>query len=303
MNVRNSLIWISGLLFLSLAQNVSAQEADSLITVDLAADSVQTYDMSLVPANIRAKLPTRQSSTFARTFTIVDQDVIQWLVDNLLLNDPTERVDSLVFIDVTTNGFGPDDIVIYEPSGNTYFLAGDVFENVRAYMSEWRYEDGLNLSSGEVVGPEDVDPESDGFLVGADNLAEYSILSDLLRGVQRNYGDTGPIQLYLDRKEGGNFTFRMMGYDENRMVFEPRGPGIPDSVAVWDILFSDRMVADTTYRDAIYDLLFIDRVVEETIFMPSGLSDEERLRIQQMGAERRQRELERLSENSGRSGQ
>lgn len=295
---------LAGLTFMVVPE-AWAQDPDSVLTIEISDDPVVERDVSIVPPAVLRATPSEVTLEFLSSWTVTDRNAIEWLLVQMVPNtpfDPETRVEAIKFIDVTANGPLTDDIVIYEPSGDRFFLGepGLIGDNVRAFVAEWPKEPGFTDAVGESVTPDELDPEQGGFMALQETgrEAEYAILAELWRGIERNYGNTGRIQLFVDRQEDGNFNFGITGYNEAAMSFRPKGPGIPDSVSVWDLLYSDRMVADTSYQQSLYDIMYIDRNVQETVLVPAGLDDATLERIRQLGERRREEEGVRLRDSN-----
>lgn len=210
------------------------------------------------------------SQIFRPTAELTDSESIEELLGALILSDDPSEVERIEVIDITNNGFGPDDMIVVHPSLNMYIIDQpdpDIAEIMRSWNFEEQRRDALNLSADDFY-PEwadtvDLDLISDEQMIG---IVQNSIISDLLESLNRNY-NAMPISLRLDRDEEG-FTFQMWDYQREAFSFSPRPPAAPDSIGVYDmmyILYSDStIVADTTY----YDLMYINRTVENTIYLP-----------------------------------
>ncbi|MDE2770850.1 MAG: hypothetical protein OXI44_06710 [Bacteroidota bacterium] len=68
--------------------------------------------------------------------TLSDSIQIRALLDALLI-PATGRVDRVDVIDVTANGFGPDDLVLLYPSMETYEVGSDVPRLLQESMKSW----------------------------------------------------------------------------------------------------------------------------------------------------------------------
>jgi len=200
---------------------------------------------------------------------INDPGSIETLLDAYLIAINPSDVEMLEIIDVTNNGFGPDDIMVVYPMLEVFYLEGappDVEEIMRGWSFEDRRRDSDNLPA-DYFYPAHADTlESWEIEESEIVLVENSLISDLLASLNRNY-NTDPISILFQRDSDG-FTFQMWRFDENAFRFSPRPPATPDSIAVHDlmyVLYSDStIVADTTY----YDLIYVNRTIEDIIYLP-----------------------------------
>lgn len=257
-----------GVVILS-SKSVVAQDPDSTEVVQFLADTTQVFENVVLPADVlAAPTPMTTLTAFPRV-SVTNRATIDFLVYELYLTEE-ETITRLDFVDVTTNGFGPDDVVIYYPSQRASFLGPDIAFKAQDLMSHWTFESEFqeNVELGKSV--EYYDPEYPGndSLI-TDQLAENALLSDVLLAVRRAYGDFRPINLLLQRGQNG-LMFQLWGFDEQSMQFREKPPGIPDTLTVFDLLFvtrSDSLIrADTT----LYDLLYLTRTVQDTVYFPVG---------------------------------
>ena len=225
--------------------------------------------ISLMGQNINQNVNVTQ--VFRPTAEIVDSQLIEQFLEGLILAEDPSEVEKIEILDITNNGFGPDDMVVIHPSLNIHPIDQpdpSLTEIMRSWSFEEQQRDGINELSADYYYPEEADT-LDLSLMTSDQmieLAQNSILSDLLESLKRNY-ESMPISLRFERDEEG-FTFQLWNYQENAFSFKPRPPAVPDSIGVYDmmyVLYSDStIIADTTY----YDLMYINKTVENTIYLP-----------------------------------
>ena len=212
---------------------------------------------------------TQVSQSILPTARVTDANDIKLLLDLLFIFE--EEVTRLDVIDVTSNGFGPDDIVVAYPSQQTYYLGADVDAQAQTMMDEWAFEAEFRRDASSQLRPEQFDPARNPNL-SPDEHAEMAILSDLLYAIQRNYNDE-PVRLLFER-DNGAFTFQMWDFEPQQMqhIAKPTGP--PDTLTTFDLLYvvtTDSLIeADTAY----YDILYLQRTVQDSIFIPVGDDDE-----------------------------
>lgn len=209
------------------------------------------------------------SQSILPTARITNQDDILKLLDLLFIFE--EEVTSMDIIDVTSNGFGPDDIVVTYPSQQTHYLGADVDGEAQAMMDEWAFEAEFRRDASSQVAPEQFDPALNPTLAEGEQ-AEMAILSEILYSLQRNYKDE-PVRMLFER-DNGAFTFQMWDFKPPQMqhVAKPSGP--PDTLTTFDLLYvlaSDSLIeADTAY----YDILYLQRTVRDSVFIPVNEDDD-----------------------------
>ncbi|MEX2640089.1 MAG: hypothetical protein WD266_05360 [Balneolales bacterium] len=168
---------------------------------------------------------------------ITNQELIGFFLDQFLIAE--SDVNKLEIIDVTANGFGPDDIVVAHPSMSAYIVE-EPSEAALTVMQDWSLDD-YRVDSDNIE-PDLFDPELTGNVTDA---AQNAIIADLLRTLNRNYAGL-PIRLRLERDENG-FTFEMWDFDEGSLQYTPSPPVIPDSVLIYltetDTVIQDRVLA------------------------------------------------------------
>jgi len=211
---------------------------------------------------------------------IREPEVIAFLLDALILLTE-EETEMLEVIDITNNGFGPDDVVVVHPGMETHKLPPVLPGDVQDLMNGWQLEantqyDGAN-GAASFYNPETV-------TASVEKQAEQSILYDLLQSLERNYLGR-PISILFERDEEA-FSFQMWDFDEQALRYTPPPPAQPDTVNAFDPLYVVRndslIIADTT----LFDVFFVSKRVEETIWMPEIPEDPE-LRVPAEAVRRR----------------
>lgn len=200
---------------------------------------------------------------------IGDPEQVSFLLDALIILTEEETT-LLEIIDITSNGFGPDDVVVVHPTMETHKLPPVLPADVQNIMSGWQLEantqfDGANEPAAQF------NPESDASLITQQEKAERAIMYDLLRSLERNYRDQ-PISILLERNPDA-FTFQMWDYNERSLNYVPPPPAQPDTVSAYDMFYVVRsdslIIADTT----LFDVFFVSKKIEETVWMPDVPND------------------------------
>lgn len=216
--------------------------------------------IAVTPARAQATVDFSQVSR--PVVQIQEPDLIAFMLDALIIltEDETQMLE---VIDITNNGFGPDDVVVVHPGMETHKLPPVLPADVQDLMNNWQLEantqyDGANTAAS-FYNPETAD-------ASLEKKAEQSILYDLLQSLERNYLDK-PISILFERDDEA-FSFQMWDYDEQALRYTPPPPAQPDTVNAYDMLYVVRndslIIADTT----MFDVFFVSKKVEETIWMP-----------------------------------
>ena len=71
--------------------------------------------------------------------TLTDPEVIEEILNDLLIIVPDTLV-SMNMVDVTANGYGPDDLLVLNPTGNVHHLDEYVPVRLQALIAEWKFE-------------------------------------------------------------------------------------------------------------------------------------------------------------------
>ena len=87
--------------------------------------------------------PTLRAQSFDQLtrpmVTLTDQPVIEQILTDLLILMPDTLV-SMNLVDVTANGYGPDDLLILNPTGNVHHLDEYIPVSLQALIAEWKFE-------------------------------------------------------------------------------------------------------------------------------------------------------------------
>ena len=155
---------------------------------------------------------------------VTDSATIDYLLFELFL-EPLQTPTRLQIIDVTQNGFGPDDVIVAYPSAEAFLIPGFLPDSVQAIMSGWEPEVEYRMDSGNM-------PTSAlASLIGGETdsgwRAEGALLYDITRAVDRSYRDL-PVAILFQRDSIG-FTFQLWDYNRSGMHYSPRPDLVPDS--------------------------------------------------------------------------
>jgi hypothetical protein len=157
---------------------------------------------------------------------VTDSLTIDYLLFELFV-EPLEQPTRLQLVDVTQNGFGPDDVMVVYPSVEVYLIPEIVPDSVQTIMSGWQPEAEYRMDSGNMSA------EALASLIGSepDSLkrAEGAILYDLVNAVERSYRDL-PVALLFQRDSVG-FTFQLWDYNRPSLRYTERADLVADSAA------------------------------------------------------------------------
>jgi len=155
---------------------------------------------------------------------VVDRETIDYLLFELFI-EPLEYPNRLQVIDVTQNGFGPDDVMVSYPSVEVFVIPELIPDSVQTIMSGWQPEVEYRMDSGNMSS------EALASLIGSERdavrRAEGAILYDVVQAVERSYRDI-PVALLFQRDSVG-FTFQLWDYNEPSMEVVERNDLLPDS--------------------------------------------------------------------------
>lgn len=164
---------------------------------------------------------------------VTDSSAIEFLLYELFFL-PLEQPNRMQVIDVTQNGFGPDDVMIVYPSVEVFVIPEFIPDTVLTVMAGWvpdveyRMDSG-NMSSSALASLIGSEPDST-------RRAEGALLYDMVEAVERSYRDL-PFSMLFQRDSVG-FTFQLWDYNRPSLTYTPRLEFVPDSsvAAVLDML-------------------------------------------------------------------
>lgn len=169
---------------------------------------------------------------------VTDSATIEFLLFELFV-EPLEPPTRLQVIDVTQNGFGPDDVMIAYPSAEAFLIPEIIPDSVQRVMSGWEPEVEYRMDSGNMS----VEILASLIASSPDSTtrAESAILYDVVLAVDRSYRDL-PVAMLFQRDSVG-FTFQLWDYNRLAMEYAPR----PELVADSAILSVLAMLRDVGY--------------------------------------------------------
>ena len=145
---------------------------------------------------------------------ITEGELITFMLDALIILTE-EETEMLEVIDITSNGFGPDDVVVVHPSMEAHKLPPVLPADVQDLMNGWQLEANTQYDGANTVA-EAYNPEVNASTTPGQK-AEQAILYDLLRTLERNYLDQ-PISILFER-DGEAFSFQMWDFDQDALRY------------------------------------------------------------------------------------
>ncbi len=138
---------------------------------------------------------------------------------------PLEPPTRMQVVDVTQNGFGPDDVMIVYPSVEVFVIPEFIPDTVQTVMSTWAPEVEYRMDSGNMSS------RALASLIGSQSddatRAEGAILYDVIDAVEQSY-ESLPVSLLFQRDSIG-FTFQLWDYQSDAMNYVPRPEFVTDS--------------------------------------------------------------------------
>ncbi|MEM7414480.1 MAG: hypothetical protein AAF389_03225 [Gemmatimonadota bacterium] len=194
----------------------------------LAAGSI-----ALAPASAAAQQEVDFTQVTRPVVQVTDSASMDFLLYELFFL-PLEPPTRMQVIDVTQNGFGPDDVMIVYPSVEVFVIPEFIPDTVQTVMSGWVPSVEYRMDSGNMSA------EALASLIGSESdsqrQAEGALLYDLVEAIERSYRDL-PFSMLFERDSIG-FTFQLWDYNRPSMTYTPRPEFVPDSsvAAVLDML-------------------------------------------------------------------
>lgn len=151
--------------------------------------------------------------------SIEQEGLIDAILDELLILPPdTARVTRIDVVDLTANGYGPDDVLILYPSLETYLLRDDVPTRVQEIMKRWELEADYRLDAS-LAESKRVEEEAHRQRSATDALSGAVI------GAIGRYYHGGEIDLRLSRDRSG-LRLEMWNFDPEAMQYVPPPDGL-----------------------------------------------------------------------------
>ena len=148
--------------------------------------------------------------------SVEDRATIDLILRELLI-PPPDSLDRVEVVDLTANGYGPDDTVILYPSLDSYLVGADVPRRLQDVMKTWEIESDYRLDA----------TLEEGERVAADahrrKDARAALSAGVLSAVARYY-DGAAIEMRLTRAEDG-LRLDMWNFDPAAMRYRAPAEG------------------------------------------------------------------------------
>lgn len=207
---------------------------------------------------------------------VTDSSMIDYLLFELFV-EPSTLPSRLQVIDVTQNGFGPDDVMIAFPSVEVFTIPAFLPDSVQMIMSSWAPEVEYRMDSGNMSA------SALGSLIGSESdstrLAEGALLFDLVQAVERTYRDL-PVALLFQRDSVG-FTFQLWDYNRPSMTYAPRPEFVPDT-AIASVLQMLRSVGYVPGQNAVSTGVSLETTGQAVVTVDRALQGMTQLPNEQM---------------------
>jgi hypothetical protein len=216
----------------------------------------------------------RISQIFRPIAEVTDKVMIEMFLSDYFIAEDAANVTKIELLDVTSNGWGPDDIMIVYPSLTVYTIE-QPSPRIQSMMSQWFFDDkqvdAVNQEADNFYPFDEIPEEQNNLPLDRQiEVAQNAILSDLIGTLSRNY-HTMPISMRFERDIDG-FTFQIWDYDPYAFSFNSRPRGENDTIPIFDLMYIH--VIDSTIKadTVMYDILYIDTRIEEIHYIPEVLS-------------------------------
>jgi hypothetical protein len=175
--------------------------------------------------------------------------------------DPALKIDSMVVIDATRNGFGQGDLLVVYPSGEIFPLM-TVEEPLRSIMDSWSYREDQQATTPEI--------SSSNCLKKAKEMDSpyIGLLGFILRGLDIYYPEGNYIQGFF-RKDPETAFIELWGHDKDKFKYrEADESGLGETIEAFDLLQIIR--SDTVYiaDSTLFDAIYIYKSTSDTVYMP-----------------------------------
>ena len=173
---------------------------------------------------------TRPTATLNDSVAIVD------ILDDLFIV-VSGPLHSMEVIDITANGYGPNDVIILYPSAELYVLDASIPSRTREIMGGWELETDFRLDASAADSTLGTLPDEKAALAGG-----------ILETIDAHY-TSAPIDLCLSRTEAGEIRIDMWNFDEASLRFAPSPACFTPESLEQEFRFRD-MVYIESWRDA-----------------------------------------------------
>ncbi len=171
--------------------------------------------------------------------TLTDPAVIEQILNDLLIIMPDTLV-SMNMVDVTANGYGPDDLLILNPTGNVHHLNEYVPVSLQVLISEWKFEADYRYEALLSETPEAL------LAAHTNETAPDAIAGMCVNAIAQHY--TGGDMNLLISQDTETVRLEMWGYNPQALRYGGAGEAIACEINRQKFEFA-RPIMVTAFRD------------------------------------------------------
>ncbi|MDE2730203.1 MAG: hypothetical protein OXI38_02260 [Bacteroidota bacterium] len=144
---------------------------------------------------------------------VYDLEFIRQVLEDQILFPENDSYTSAVFLDVTQDGFGINDLLVLEPNRDQFLLSATLPQDLLSRLSALNLEEDYRLQT--VRGQSAVVTEEAEMEENARKAMAGSVLRTL-----GTYYSSGPLEMYV-RQQNEEVNITIWGYDSERLTFVP----------------------------------------------------------------------------------
>lgn len=161
-----------------------------------------------------------QAQTFDRLVrpmvTLSDRETIDLILNELLILSP-DSLTSVLMVDVTDNGWGVDDLIVLNPTGQVHHLDMHIPPALQELMTTWSFEagyreEGLQVETGNALLAAHISQDAAGAIAGS-----------CVDALSIHYGGDN-MNLLLSQGQG-TVQVEMWGFDKDALRYGGAGGG------------------------------------------------------------------------------
>ena len=142
-----------------------------------------------------------------------DLEFIRQFLEDQILFPEQDSYTSAVFLDVTNDGFGINDLLVLEPSRERFLLSEYLPQGLLSRLAELNLEEDYRLATVREQS-EAVSDEAE-----MEENARKAMAGSVLRSLVPYYS-AGPLEMYV-RQQNEEVNITIWGYDSERFTFVP----------------------------------------------------------------------------------
>jgi len=144
---------------------------------------------------------------------VYDLEFIRQVLEDQILFPENDSYTSAVFLDVTQDGFGINDLLVLEPNRDQFLLSATLPQDLLSRLSALNLEEDYRLQT--VRGQSAVVTEE----AEMEENARKAMAGSVLRTLGAYYS-SGPLEMYV-RQQNEEVNITIWGYDSERLTFVP----------------------------------------------------------------------------------